>query len=319
MAIIIQMATTGEQLFTQSIAIASDIRMWELRLHFCHKYESPPFFGWVFLHEQQIVDDAALVSEYMDDSLSDSIIFHVVVRELHPPTQEEAIAIDDCIQLRHRGHLWTVLSKGILMPSLVRRGTAWEATLVKVITADYPPTFDVGPLPGCLTALMLARCDLNIIGHPSLSPLGTAIRRGEERTVEVLLQFQADPHLKEAREEQPLIIAIARRATNCVKLLLEYRADPRTTMSAPMPGPHGVIASHNRRATAMEIAASHPASPDIVALLLAAMDREYNTGGNTHVDDANSTTPPIADALVILASPPGREVLRVRHPGSRAD
>ena len=109
------------------------------------------------------------------------------------------------------------------MPSLVRRGTAWEATLVKVITADYPPTFDVGPLPGCLTALMLARCDPNIIGNPSLSPLGTAIRRGEERTVEVLLQFQADPHLKEAREEQPLIIAIARRATNCVKLLLEYR------------------------------------------------------------------------------------------------
>ena len=84
MAIIIQMATTGEQLFTQSIDIASDIRMWELRLHFCHKYESPPFFGWVFFHEQQIVDDAALVSEYMDDSLSDSIIFHVVVRELHP-------------------------------------------------------------------------------------------------------------------------------------------------------------------------------------------------------------------------------------------
>ena len=99
MAIIIQMATTAEQLFTQSIDIASDIRMWELRLHFCYKYESPLFFGWVFFHEQQVVDDAALVSEYME---SGSIIFHVVARELRPPTQEEAIAIDDCIQLRHR-------------------------------------------------------------------------------------------------------------------------------------------------------------------------------------------------------------------------
>ena len=97
MAIIIQMATTGEQLFTESIDIANDIRVWELRLHFCQKYESPPFFGWVFLHEQQVVDDAALVSAYRNDPQSGSIIFHVVVRELRPPTQEEAIAVDDCI------------------------------------------------------------------------------------------------------------------------------------------------------------------------------------------------------------------------------
>ena len=166
---------------------------------------------------------------------------------------------------------------------------------------------------------MIARCDPNIIGTPSISPLGTAIRQGKERMVEVLLQFQADPHLKEEMEERPLIIAIARRATNCVKLLLEYRADPRTTMSAPMPGPHGVIASHNLHATAMEIASSHPASPDIVALLLAAMEREYNPVENAYVDNESNTTSPIADALVILASPPGREVLRLRHPGSRAD
>ena len=166
---------------------------------------------------------------------------------------------------------------------------------------------------------MLARCDPNIIGNPSLSPLGTAIRRGEERTVEVLLQFQADPHLKEEREERPLIIAIARRATNCVKLLLECRADPRTTMSAPMPGPYGVSTSHNRRATAMEIAASHPASPDIVALLLAAMERDHNTIEGTYVDNESNTTTPIADALVVLASPPCREALRVRHSGSSAD
>ena len=89
------MATTGEQLFTQSIDTASDIRMWELRLHFCHKYESPPFFSWVFFHEQQVVDDAALVSDCMDYPQSESITFHVVVRELRPPTQEEAIVIED--------------------------------------------------------------------------------------------------------------------------------------------------------------------------------------------------------------------------------
>ena len=168
------------------------------------------------------------------------------------------------------------------MTSLLRRGTALEATLVKAITADYPPTFDIGPLPDSVTTLLLVQCDPNIIGNPSLSPLGTAIRRGEERTVEVLLQFQAEPHLKEEREEPPLILAIARRATNCVKILLDYRADPRTTMSAPMPGPLGVKASHNRHATAMEIATSYPASPDIVALLRTAMEKDTHRQVQQH-------------------------------------
>ena len=274
MAIVVQMATTGKELFTESIHRGNDLRVWELRLRFWEKYKSTPFFGWVFLHERRMVDDAALVSAYSSAPDTDSIIFHVVVRELRPPTKDEEIAVRDCIQLRHRSHLWTILSKGILMASLLRQGTAWEATLVKAITADYPPTFDIGPLPDSVTTLLLAQCDPNIIGNPSLSPLGTAIRRGEERTVEVLLQFQADPHLKEEREEPPLILAIARRATNCVKLLLDYRADPRTTTSAPMLGPHGAKASQRRYATTMEIAASHPASPDIVALLRTAMKRD---------------------------------------------
>ena len=104
-------------------------------------------------------------------------------------SMEEEIAIRDCIQLRHRSHLWATLSKGILMPSLLPRGTALEATLVKAIHADYPPIFDTGPLPDNVTALLLAQCDPNVLGAPSFSPLGAAVRRGEERTVEVLLQY----------------------------------------------------------------------------------------------------------------------------------
>ena len=92
--------------------------------------------------------------------------------------------------------------------------------------------------------------------------------------VGVLLQFQADPHLKEEREELPLILAIARRATNCVKLLLDYQADPYITMSAPSLGPHGAIARRSRYVTTMEIATSYPASPDIVALLRTAMEKD---------------------------------------------
>ena len=119
MSIMIRMAITGEQQFAQPIDKTTDIRVWELRLHFCQEYESPPFFGWVFFHEEQVVDDAALVSAYTPQS--GSILFSVFVRKLRPPTQEEAMAVEDSIQLRHRSHLWAVLSKRISMPSLMRR------------------------------------------------------------------------------------------------------------------------------------------------------------------------------------------------------
>ena len=101
-----------------------------------------------------------------------------------PPTEEEEIAIGDCL--------------GTLCPtSLLPRGTAWEATLVKAIKADCPPTYDAGPLPDSLTTLLLADCDPNVIGIPSLSSLGAAIRSGEDRSVEMLLQYRADPQLRE--------------------------------------------------------------------------------------------------------------------------
>ena len=99
------------------------------------------------------------------------------------------------------------------MTSTLPRGTARESTLVLAIKADYPPMFDDGPLPDSLTTLLLAKCDPNIMGTPPLLPLGAAIRRGEERTVELLLQYQADPQLREHAQEVPLLIAIAKGAS----------------------------------------------------------------------------------------------------------
>ena len=96
--------------------------------------------------------------------------------------------------------------------------------------------FDDGPLPDSLTTLLLAKCDPNTMGTPPLLPLGAAIRRGEERTVELLLQYQADPQLREHAREVPLLIAIAKGATNCVKILLDHRADPCSTASLPTAG-----------------------------------------------------------------------------------
>ena len=146
MAISIRLATTGEELFTEAYDPVNDIRVWELRLRFCHDMKSTPFFAWVFFHEQMLVDDASLVSAYLVDQHPGNILFHVVIREVRPPTMEEEIAIRDCIQLRRRSHLWTILSKGILMTSLLPRGTAWEATLVKAIS--LATRYSLGGNPG---------------------------------------------------------------------------------------------------------------------------------------------------------------------------
>ena len=113
------------------------------------------------------------------------------------------------------------------------QGTARKSTLVRAITADYPPMFDEGPLPDILTTLLLAKCDPNTQGAPPRSPLGAAIRRGEEHVVELLLQYQADPQLREHAQEVPLLIAVAKGAINCVKILLEYRANPCSTEYLP--------------------------------------------------------------------------------------
>ena len=106
------------------------------------------------------------------------------------------------------------------MTSTLPRGTSKESTLVRAIETDYPPMFDEGPLPDIMTTLLLALCDPNNEGAPPRSPLGLAIRRGEEQVVELLLQYRADPYLREHAHEVPLLIAIAKGAINYVKILL---------------------------------------------------------------------------------------------------
>ena len=155
------------------------------------------------------------------------------------------------------------------MTSTLPRGTGRESTLVMAIKADYPPLFDDGPLPDNLTILLLAKCDPNIMGSPPLLPLGAAIRRGEDRTVELLLQYQADPQLREHSREVPLLIAIAKGATKCVKILLDHRADPRSTASGHTAAYHGRNSSKVGRKTALELATPFP---EIAALLRTAME-----------------------------------------------
>ena len=93
LCISIRHAITGELLCELAGSEVGELRVWELRLQFCQKQETFPFFGWIFFHEERVLNDAALVSEYRKDPVSGSILFSVVVRKLRPPTQREVLAI----------------------------------------------------------------------------------------------------------------------------------------------------------------------------------------------------------------------------------
>lgn len=184
-----------------------------------------------------------------------TIQFHVVIRELRPPADEERRAIISGIEMRHRSYLWTIMSKGVQMTSTIPAGTARESTLVRAITTQPFPMYDVGPLPDIVTTLLLAMCDPNDQGAPPRSPLEVAIRREEAHLVELLLQYQANPHLRELGQELPIIAAASRGALSCVKILLAYGADPGATEYLPSAEHTGQMFSIVRRKTAMDVAA----------------------------------------------------------------
>ena len=74
LCISIRHAISGELLCELAGSEVGELRVWELRLQFCQEQETLPFFGWIFLHEERVLDDAALVAEYREDPLSGSIL-----------------------------------------------------------------------------------------------------------------------------------------------------------------------------------------------------------------------------------------------------
>ena len=157
------------------------------------------------------------------------------------------------------------------MTSTLPQGTARESTLVRAITTRPFPAFDEGPLPDIVTTLLLAMCDPNNQGAPPRSTLEVAIRREEAHVVELLLQYHANPHLREPGQELPLIVAAARGALNCVKILFAYRGDPGATEYLPSAGYPVRSSSKVWRKTAMEVAPF----PAIVAILRTAIESTH--------------------------------------------
>ena len=101
-------------------------------------------------------------------------------------------------------------------------------------------------------------CDPNDQGAPPRSTLEVAIRRNDASLLELLLQYQADPQLREVGQELPIIVAASRGTLSCVQILLAYGADPCATEQLPSAELPGQMFSIVRRKTAIDVASSHP-------------------------------------------------------------
>ena len=93
-------------------------------------------------------------------------------------------------------------------------------------------------------------------------------RRDDAPLLELLLQYQADPQLREPGQELPIIVAASSGTLSCVQILLAYGADPSATEYLPSAEHPGQRHSIVRRKTAIDVASPFPA---IVAALQMAI------------------------------------------------
>ena len=275
----VSLATTGELVYSTAFAEVQDRQVWELRLQICRELASAPYFSFVLFREQDLLDDTATLASYVESDLEGTLHLQLIIRELRPPTDEERRTIISGIEMKHRSLLWTIMSRGVKMTSTIPAGTARESTLVRAITTRPFPEYDVGPLPDIVTTLLLAMCDPNDQGAPPRSTLELAIRRNDASLLELLLQHQADPQLRELGQEFPIIVAASRGALSCVQILLAYGADPCSTELVPSlvrskPGP-----PIRRCKTAIEVASTCPSIVKALQTAIVAAHARACAGG----------------------------------------
>ena len=122
-------------------------------------------------------------------------------------------------------------------------------------------------------------CDPNDQGAPPGSTLELAIRHNDAPLLELLLQFQADPQMREEGQEFPIIVAASRRSTSWVQILLAYGADPCSTEQIPSldrsrPGP-----PVRRCKTVMDVASPCPSIVQALQTAIAAAHARSLEGG----------------------------------------
>ena len=150
-------------------------------------------------------------------------------------------------------------------------GTARVNRLVLAIQANYREDPDAEyELPDTVQALLWACCSPDDFGAPEVSPLGEALRTGDDMAVSLLLQHRANPSRGEEGGNDPIFLAIQMNSAENMHRLLQYNANPRSREAVPSEEGSGGRRRILRRRTALEAAASLPRCRQVILDFIAS-------------------------------------------------
>ena len=268
MKVAIRLALTGEILYECDSAEVGEMRMWELKQHFCLVGDSDEYFAWQLYDDTRLLKDHYFVTNIAKNAETELSLF-AIKRRLRPPTLDEKADILYYVSICHRRKLWRLVSQGIEVKSVTGKSDK-ICTLVRAIEANYVEPSENYSFPDTVQTLLWAQCDPNQCGLDQRLPLNQAIRSGDDRAIEQLLRAKANPIRAEKGQEAPLLLAVRAGAPSYVRLLLQYRAVPARPADV-----YGSDASFNKEkedmARVMQIASSTPA---ILAILEMAISEQ---------------------------------------------
>ena len=110
MKVAIRLALTGEILYECDSAEVGEMRMWELKQHFCLVGDSDEYFAWQLYDDTRLLKDHYLVTNIAKNAETELSLF-AIKRRLRPPTLDEKADILYYVSICHRRKLWRLFPK----------------------------------------------------------------------------------------------------------------------------------------------------------------------------------------------------------------
>ena len=114
--VVIRLALTGETIYEHTFPAVEELRVWELRQHFCLVIGSDAYFAWQLVDAHRLLKDHYYVANAAK-SMDTEISLIAIKRRLRPPTLDERADILYYVSIGHRRKLWKLVSKGIQLQS----------------------------------------------------------------------------------------------------------------------------------------------------------------------------------------------------------
>ena len=112
MRLAIRSALTGDILYERDYAAEEELRVWQLRQHFCLAIGATAYFAWQLFEDHRLLKDHYFVANSVRDA-KDEISLLAIQRRLRPPSMDERADMLYYVSIRHRRKLWKLMSKGI--------------------------------------------------------------------------------------------------------------------------------------------------------------------------------------------------------------